>query len=166
LTWVFAKNVGQNVGQIMPRCPWLAALAESHFRACVTYLSHTKGKHAIIQLARVMHDRTCNLMPLPSIFPDYPAPIIRNTPEVRELAMALQGRNSDPGVTNIRNSASPHGADGSAPRAGVSCHSPAFPNRNPCPMAASRRSGLRWPPIAIPAFFAGIRCQDGNPSGK
>jgi putative SOS response-associated peptidase YedK len=55
---------------------------------------------------------------MPGIFPDYPAPIIRNTVGGRELTMArwgmpspvfaLKGRNSDPGVTNVRNTASAH----------------------------------------------------------
>ena len=66
-----------------------------------------------------MRDATGNLPPMPGIFPDYPAPIVRNAPDgVRELTMArwgmpspvfaLKGRNSDPGVTNVRNVASPH----------------------------------------------------------
>jgi len=56
--------------------------------------------------------------PFPGIFPDYPAPIVRNRPEGRELTMArwgmpspafaLKGKKSDPGVTNVRNVASPH----------------------------------------------------------
>jgi hypothetical protein len=56
-----------------------------------------------------MADRTGNMPPLPGIFPDYAAPIVRNQPEGRELTMArwgmpspifaLKGRNSDPGVT-------------------------------------------------------------------
>jgi putative SOS response-associated peptidase YedK len=63
-------------------------------------------------------DNTGNLPPLPGIFPDYAAPIVRNQPAGRELTMArwgmpssafaLKSRNSDPGVTNIRNVASPH----------------------------------------------------------
>jgi putative SOS response-associated peptidase YedK len=65
-----------------------------------------------------MHDRTGNLPPLPGIFPDYAAPIVRNQPDGRELTMArwgmpsplfaLKGRNSDSGVTNVRNVNSPH----------------------------------------------------------
>ncbi len=80
--------------------------------------SVTKGQQAIRELTRAMHDRTGNLPPLPGIFPDYAAPIVRNTVSGRELAMArwgmpspvfaLKGRNSDPGVTNIRNTGSPH----------------------------------------------------------
>ena len=78
----------------------------------------TKGQQAIRDLTRAMTDRTGNLPLLPGIFPDYQAPIVRNQPEGRELTMArwgmpspifaLKGRNSDPGVTNVRNVASPH----------------------------------------------------------
>jgi putative SOS response-associated peptidase YedK len=78
----------------------------------------TKGQQAIRDLARAMHDRTGNLPLFPSIYPDYSAPIVRNSAEGRELVMtrwgmpspafALQGKKSDPGVTNIRNTKSPH----------------------------------------------------------
>jgi putative SOS response-associated peptidase YedK len=80
--------------------------------------SLTKGQQAIRELAGAMSDRTGNLPPLPGIFPDYRAPIVRNQPEGRELTtarwgmpsplFALKGRNSDSGVTNIRNVKSPH----------------------------------------------------------
>src|SRR5277367_502094 len=78
----------------------------------------TKGQQAIRDLADAMQDRTGNLPPLPGIFPDYSAPIVRNQPDGRELTMArwgmpspvfaLKGRKSDPGVTNVRNVSSPH----------------------------------------------------------
>lgn len=80
--------------------------------------SLTASQAAIRQLARAMADRTGNLPPLPGIFPDYAAPIVRNGPDGRELAMArwgmpspafaLKGRRTDPGVTNVRNTTSPH----------------------------------------------------------
>jgi putative SOS response-associated peptidase YedK len=80
--------------------------------------SVTKGQQAIRELARAMQDRTGNLPPLPGIFPDYPAPIVRNHPDGRELAMArwgmpspafaLEGKKCDPGVTNVRNTKSSH----------------------------------------------------------
>ncbi len=38
----------------------------------------TKGQQAIRDLAQAMRDTTGNLPPLPGIFPDYPAPIVRN----------------------------------------------------------------------------------------
>jgi putative SOS response-associated peptidase YedK len=77
--------------------------------------AQTKGQQAIRELARAMVDRTGNLRPLPGIFPDYPAPIVRNSTDGRELVMArwgmptpakyLIGRKVDSGVTNIRNPA-------------------------------------------------------------
>ena len=80
--------------------------------------SVTKGQQAIREFTGALRDRTGNLPPLPSVFPDYSAPIVRNQPEGRELTMArwgmpspvfaLKGKKSDPGVTNVRNAASPH----------------------------------------------------------
>lgn len=80
--------------------------------------SLTRGQAAILAMTRAMTDRTGNLPPLPGIYPDYRAPILRQGEDGRELAMArwgmpspavaLKGRNSDPGVTNLRNAGSPH----------------------------------------------------------
>jgi len=80
--------------------------------------SLTKGQAAILELARAMVDRTGNMPPLPGVYPDYQAPIIRHGPDGRELAyarwgmpspaFALEGRKTDPGVTNVRNVKSPH----------------------------------------------------------
>lgn len=80
--------------------------------------SHTKGQSAILEATRAMVDRTGNLPPMPGIFPDMSAPIVRTGGGERELTMArwgmpspqfvLKGRTVDPGVTNIRNTTSPH----------------------------------------------------------
>jgi putative SOS response-associated peptidase YedK len=80
--------------------------------------SQTKGQQAIREFVRVIKDRTGNLPRLPGIYPDYSAPIVRNTPDGRELAMArwgmpspvfsLKNKKCDPGVTNVRNVKSPH----------------------------------------------------------
>jgi putative SOS response-associated peptidase YedK len=54
--------------------------------------SITKGQRAIIEFTRAMRDTTGNLPPLPGVFPDYLAPIVRNAPDgVRELMMARWG---------------------------------------------------------------------------
>lgn len=50
---------------------------------------------------------------MPGVFPDYPAPVIRNTDQGTELAMMRWGmppppRTGGPPVTNIRNPSSPH----------------------------------------------------------
>ena len=80
--------------------------------------SLSKGQAAIIEMTRAMLDQTGNMPLLPGIFPDYSAPIVRNSEAGRELVMArwgmpspafaLKGRKSDPGITNVRNVASPH----------------------------------------------------------
>jgi putative SOS response-associated peptidase YedK len=80
--------------------------------------SMTKSQQAVRDLVKALRDLTGNLPPLPGIFPEYSAPIVRNAADGRELAMArwgmptppqfLEGRKSDPGVTNIRNTASSH----------------------------------------------------------
>ncbi len=49
--------------------------------------SITIGQAAIRELTRAMVDRTGNLPPLPGIFPDQMAPVVRSGPDGRELAM-------------------------------------------------------------------------------
>ncbi len=80
--------------------------------------SLTKTQDAMRALFRIKKDLTGNLPPMPGIFPDYPAPIVRMSYGERELVMArwgmpspafaLKGRATDPGVTNVRNTASLH----------------------------------------------------------
>ena len=53
--------------------------------------SMTSTQQAIIDLVKAILDRTGNMPPLPGIFPDYPAPIVRNTGGGRELTMARWG---------------------------------------------------------------------------
>jgi putative SOS response-associated peptidase YedK len=53
--------------------------------------SLTKGQAAIRELTRAMVDRTGNLPPMPGIFPDYDAPIVRNSADGRELVLARWG---------------------------------------------------------------------------
>lgn len=50
--------------------------------------SITTNQAAIIALFRVVNRYVGNLVPMPGLFPDYQAPIVRNGAEGRELAMA------------------------------------------------------------------------------
>jgi putative SOS response-associated peptidase YedK len=59
-------------------------------RVCNLY-SLTKGQAAIIAITRAMGDRSGNLPKLPGIYPDYNAPIVRNSGGERELALASWG---------------------------------------------------------------------------
>jgi putative SOS response-associated peptidase YedK len=80
--------------------------------------SMTTNQEAIRRLFRIDIDHTGNLPLLPGVYPDYAAPIVRNAGEGRALILArwgmptpprfLEGKKSDPGVTNIRNAASSH----------------------------------------------------------
>lgn len=54
--------------------------------------SHTSNVQAIIDLVRATRNLAGNLPPLPGIFPDYEAPIVRTAADgVREVAMARWG---------------------------------------------------------------------------
>jgi putative SOS response-associated peptidase YedK len=76
--------------------------------------SITKGQAAIGAFTCAMRDVTGNLPQMPGVFPDYPAPIVRNAPDgVRELMLARWGMPGPPQfggapITNIRNTASSH----------------------------------------------------------
>jgi len=65
--------------------------------------SITTNQAAIINLFRVINRYVGNLAPMPGVFPDYPAPVIRNIEGGLEMAMmrwgmpprlALEGRRS------------------------------------------------------------------------
>jgi putative SOS response-associated peptidase YedK len=69
--------------------------------------SITTNQAAIAALFRVMNRYVGNLPPMPGVFPDYPAPVIRNARSERELTMMRWGmppplRTGGPPVTNIR----------------------------------------------------------------
>ncbi|MEL6061105.1 MULTISPECIES: SOS response-associated peptidase [unclassified Methylobacterium] len=79
---------------------------------CNLYSLRT-GPAALRRAFGIADDRTGNLPPLPAIFPDQMAPVVRNGVDGRELAMLRWGL---PGpkafgeqpITNVRNVASPH----------------------------------------------------------
>ena len=97
-----------------------------HFGVCNLY-AMTSTQAAIRELFSDVADATGNLPALPAIFPDTMAPVVRHAPgedgtgEVGaglELALlrwgmpspafALKNRRTDGGITNIRNTRSPH----------------------------------------------------------
>ncbi len=77
--------------------------------------SVTKGQQAIREAFRTMVDRTGNLPPLPGIFPDQMAPVVRHGPDGRELAMLrwdFLARPACPATGPLRTSATPARAIG------------------------------------------------------
>ncbi|MCW4592281.1 SOS response-associated peptidase [Gluconacetobacter entanii] len=129
----------------------------------------TSSQQAIRKAARVMTDHTGNLPPLPDIWPNTMAPIVRNAPAGGELVMArwgmptppgyLKGHRVDRGVTNIRNPTSTWWKrwDGVAHRCLVPLTAFSEPARLPDgkshPVWFTRSAGE---PLA---FFAGIWCR-------
>jgi putative SOS response-associated peptidase YedK len=69
---------------------------------------------AIVALFRVINRYVGNLPPMPGVFPDYPAPVIRNTDAADAEMVAMRWgmppapRTGGPPVTNIRNASSLH----------------------------------------------------------
>ena len=93
------------------RAAVLAALAEMKSK-CNLY-SITTNQEAISRLFRVVNRYVGNLAPMPGVFPDYPAPVIRNTDAGSEMVTMRWGmppppRTGGPPVTNIRKTSSPH----------------------------------------------------------
>jgi hypothetical protein len=75
--------------------------------------SITTNQEAIRRLFRVVNQYVGNLPPMTGVFPDYPAPVVRNAGADRELTMMRWGmppppKFGGPPVTNIRNTSSPH----------------------------------------------------------
>ena len=75
--------------------------------------SITTNQAAIAALFRVVDRYVGNLAPMPGVFPDYPAPVIRNTADGTQLTMMRWGmppppRTGGTPVTNTRNTSSPH----------------------------------------------------------
>ena len=97
--------------QLLRRCQRSSLRMVEHL-VCNLY-SITTNQAAIIALFRVINRYVGNLPPMPGVFPDYPAPVVRNAGAERELVMMRWGMPPPPRaggfpVTNIRNTSSPH----------------------------------------------------------
>ena len=92
-------------------------------------------------LFRVTRDLTGNLPPMPGVFPDYPAPIVRMADGERELTMArwgmpspvfaLKGRATDPALPMSVTPRRRTGAAGSGQRTAASSRLPHSRNTRP-----------------------------------
>ena len=80
--------------------------------------SLTTTQSAIADLVNLWRDDTGNLPPMPGIYPDYPAPVVTQEEGGRVMRMmrwgmpspafVLKDKKTDKGVTNVRNTTSPH----------------------------------------------------------
>ena len=77
--------------------------------------SITTNQEAIRRLFRVVNRYVGNLAPMPGVFPDYPAPVVRNAGAERELLMMRGGMPPPPKFGGPRSPTSGtrrHGAPG------------------------------------------------------
>jgi putative SOS response-associated peptidase YedK len=84
--------------------------------------SYTRSQEEAARIYRALYDDVGNLAPLPAVFPDQLAPVIRAARDgERQLTMMRWGFPKPPGtgpgvVTNIRNTSSPYWRDWLQPR--------------------------------------------------
>ena len=95
--------------------------------------SITTNQAAMSALFRVINRYVGNLPPMPGVFPDYPAPVMRNIDAGRELVMMrwgcrLRRRAGNFPVTNIRNTSSPHWRGWLNLKTAAWCRSTVLPN--------------------------------------
>jgi putative SOS response-associated peptidase YedK len=98
---VGSRNVCQHLSRL-PASDCFPFLMVGQFRFPTEYYPPL----AIRRLFRVAHDNAGNLPPMPGVFPDYPAPVVRNADGERELIMMRWGmpppKFGGAPVTNIR----------------------------------------------------------------
>lgn len=130
----------------------------------------TTNQQAIRDFVAATHDSIGNLEPSIDVYPDRPAPVVRNTDGGRELASLIWGMPTpieylkshdapDTGVTNIRSTGSPHWRKWLG--VGHRCVVPAtaFSEYGQKPDPVTKRKPLHW--FALDEtqplfFFAGI----------
>ena len=88
--------------------------------------SITTNQEAIIRLFRVINRYVGNLAPMPGVFPDYPAPVIRNTETGTEMALMRWGmppppRTGGPPITNPQHVLAALAGAGSSRRTAALC---------------------------------------------
>jgi putative SOS response-associated peptidase YedK len=128
--------------------------------------SMLKSQEAMRRLFDRLVDRAGNMPPLPGIYPDYSAPIIRNAPEGRELVMArwgmptppqyLSGRQVDRGVTNIRQTTSSHWRPWLGPEHRCLVPFTSFAENETLPDGSRPTAWFAFDESRPLAFFAGI----------
>jgi putative SOS response-associated peptidase YedK len=126
--------------------------------------SITTNQAAIVALFRVINHYVGKLAPMPGVFPDYPAPVVRDDGGVRELVTMRRGMPPPPRagghpVTNIRNTSSAHWRGWLKPQSRCLVPANSFAEYAPEPNPVTGKKDVVW--FALnenrPLFaFAGI----------
>jgi hypothetical protein len=118
-------------------------------RAECNLYSITTNQAAIAALFRVLNRYLGNLPPMPGVFPDYPAPVVRNAGIGRDLVMMRWGmppppKFGGPPVTNIRNTSSPHWRDWLKPENRCLVPVNSFAEYAPEPNPETKKKDVLW----------------------
>ena len=102
---------------------------------------------------------------MPGVFPDYPAPVIRNAGDAEELVLMRWGmppppRTGGPPVTNIRNTSSPHWRGWLKPENRCLVPANSFAEYAPEPNPETKKKDVVWFALKIPG-----RCSASPVSG-
>ena len=111
--------------------------------------SITTNQAAIAALFRVINQYVGNLPPMPGVFPDYPAPVVRNAGGEREMVMMRWGMPPPPRaggfpVTNIRNTSSPHWRAWLKPESRCLVPANSFAEYAPEPNPETKKKDVVW----------------------
>jgi putative SOS response-associated peptidase YedK len=126
--------------------------------------SITTNQAAIAGLFRRMNRYVGNLAQMPGVFPDYPAPVIRNAEDAEKMVMMRWGippppRAGGPPVTNISNTSSPHRRMWLKPESRCLVPANSFAEYAPEPNPETKKKDAVWFALedSRPLFcFAGI----------
>src|SRR3954447_6135538 len=111
--------------------------------------SITIDQEAIRALFRVINRYVGNLPPMPGVFPDYPAPVVRSSGDDRELVLMRWGMPPPPRtgglpVTNIRNKSSPHWRGWLKPESRCLVPANSFAEYAPEPNPETKKMDVVW----------------------
>src|ERR1700693_1174618 len=111
--------------------------------------SITTNQAAIAALFRVINRYVGNLPPMPGVFPDYPAPVVRIDDGYREMIMMSWGiphppKFGGPPVTNIRNASSPHWRGWLKPENRCLVPANSFSEYAPEPKPVTKKKDVVW----------------------
>jgi putative SOS response-associated peptidase YedK len=114
---------------------------------CIVFIRSPPTK--ISRLFRKVNRYVGNLAPMPGVFPDYPAPVIRNAGDDREMVLMRWGmppppKFGGPPVTNIRNKSSPHWRDWLKPESRCLVPFNSFAEYAPEPNPETKKKDVVW----------------------
>ena len=116
-------------------------------KACAILTASTRPPSS--GLFRVINRYVGNLPPMPGVFPDYPAPVVRNVGAEREMMLMRWGmppppRTGEPPVTDIRNTTSPHWRGWLKPESRCLVPANSFAEYAPEPNPATGKKDVVW----------------------